>query len=183
MSSFSQLRVRCTAFLVCGLAWQSSQAVDVLSIDQAVGLALHGNPGLAEVQARATAAAQRPSQVGVLADPVLFLNAANLPVDSFDFTQEAMTQFQIGISQKLPWPGKLQLRAETARLTALSKQDAVREARLMLARDVKRSWWNLFYLDKALQHAGAAKIRRATGPDSAQTGRSQKGDDGFRDVG
>lgn len=150
MFSFLRRRGHFAFFLVCGLIWQNGQADATLSIEQAVSLALQGNPGLAEVQARAESAAQRPSQVGALPDPLLFLNALNLPLDSFDPTQEAMTQFQVGISQKLPWSGKLELRAEAARLTALSKQDAAIEARLMLARDVRRSWWNLFYLDRAL---------------------------------
>ncbi|RLJ22723.1 transporter [bacterium endosymbiont of Escarpia laminata] len=151
MFSFLQRHRRLALSLVCGLTWQSGPAAaGTLSIDQAVSLALQDNPGMAEVQARADAAAQRPGQVGALPDPVLSLNAANLPLDSFDLTQEAMTQLQLGISQKLPWPGKLELRAEAARLTALGKQDAAREARLMLARDVRRSWWNLFYLDRAL---------------------------------
>ncbi|MBL3534724.1 MAG: TolC family protein, partial [gamma proteobacterium endosymbiont of Lamellibrachia anaximandri] len=144
MFSFSQRRVRAAFLFVCGMVWQNSQAAATLSIDQAVSLALQGNPGLAEIEARAEAAAQRPSQVGALPDPVLSLNAANLPLDSFDLTQEAMTQFQVGISQKLPWSGKFELRAEAARLAALGKQDKAREARLMLARDVRRSWWNLF---------------------------------------
>ncbi|WP_177419624.1 TolC family protein [endosymbiont of Lamellibrachia barhami] len=150
MFSFSQRRVRAALLFVCGMVWQNSQAAGTLSIDQAVSLALQGNPGLAEIEARAEAAAQRPSQVGALPDPVLSFNVANLPLDSFDLTQEAMTQFQVGISQKLPWSGKLELRAEAARLAALGKQDKAREARLKLARDVKRSWWNLFYLDRAL---------------------------------
>lgn len=150
MFSSSQQRGCFALSLVCGLIWQNSQAAGALSIEQAVSLALQDNPNLAEVQARAEAAALRPSQVGALPDPVLSINAANLPVDSFNLTQEAMTQFQVGISQKLPWPGKLELRAEATRLTALGKQDASREAQLMLARDVRRSWWNLFYLDRAL---------------------------------
>jgi hypothetical protein len=37
-----------------------------------------------------------------LPDPVLRLGAANLPTDSFAFNQEAMTQFQVGLSQAIP---------------------------------------------------------------------------------
>ncbi|MCU7937455.1 MAG: TolC family protein [Candidatus Thiodiazotropha sp. (ex Dulcina madagascariensis)] len=150
MFSYLRRRGRFALSLIGCLIWQSGQANATFSIDQAVNLALQGNPSLAEVQARAEAAARQPSQAGALSDPVLFFNAVNLPLDSFDLTQEAMTQFQVGISQKLPWPGKLELRAEAMRLTALGKQEAVHEARLMLARDVRRNWWNLFYLDKAL---------------------------------
>ena len=150
MFSFSQRRGRIVLSLMFGLIWQHGQAADGLSIEQAVSLALQDSPGLAEVQARAEAAAQQPSQVGALPDPVLSLNAANLPIDTFALAQEAMTQLKVGISQKLPWPGKLELRAEASRLSALGKQDTASEARLILARDVRRSWWNLFYIDHAL---------------------------------
>lgn len=149
MFNLSCSRVCLTLVLGFSLVWQSAQATG-LSIEQAVEQALRGNPGLAEVQARAEAAAQQPSQAGALPDPVLSFNVANIPVDDFSLTREPMTQLQVGISQKLPWPGKLELRAEAKRLSALGKQEASSEARLMLTRDVRRSWWNLYYLDHAL---------------------------------
>ena len=80
------------------------------------------------------------------------LNAANLPLDSLSLSQEAMTQLQIGIQQSLPYPGTLALREELARHESQAAEREVAELRLKLARDVKTLWWNLFYLDRALEN-------------------------------
>ena len=46
---------------------------------------------------------------GALPDPRLTLGAANLPVDTFDTGQEAMTQATVGIIQRIPRGDSLQL--------------------------------------------------------------------------
>lgn len=92
----------------------AARAAELLSLEQAVAMALASNPSLAAIEARAQALATVPDQSGALPDPSLSLNLVNLPLDSFSFTQEAMTQFQIGISQVLPYPGKLALRSQMA---------------------------------------------------------------------
>lgn len=122
-----------------------------LSLQDAIKTALRDNPGLAEMRARAEAMAAIPSQVGSLPDPVISFNTLNLPVDTFDRSQEAMTQLQIGISQAFPFPGKLGLRRSAAEYEAAAAGNDVHEVRLLLIRDVKQTWWNLFYLDQALE--------------------------------
>ena len=57
---------------------------------------------------------------------------------------------EMGISQTIPFPGKLALRAKIAEQEALAAADSVDEARLRLVREVKQSWWRLFYYDRAL---------------------------------
>ncbi|ADE14815.1 outer membrane efflux protein [Nitrosococcus halophilus Nc 4] len=122
-----------------------------LGLQTAIETALQDNPGLAEMRTRAEAMAAIPSQVGTLPDPVISFNALNLPVDTFDRSQEAMTQLQVGISQEFPFPGKLGLRQSAAEYEAAAARHDVREMRLLLTRDVKQTWWNLFYLDQALE--------------------------------
>ncbi|MFQ5487350.1 MAG: TolC family protein, partial [Gammaproteobacteria bacterium] len=122
-----------------------------LSLDHAVAMALAGNPGLAAIEARARALEELPAQKGTLPDPQLLFNLMNLPVDTFSFSQEAMTQVQIGISQMLPYPGKLALQEEVATLEASAADDKVAEMRLRLVRDVRTLWWTLYYLDRALE--------------------------------
>lgn len=121
-----------------------------LSIAQAVALVQADNPGLAEMQARARAAAAIPSQLSTLPDPVLSFNAVNLPTNTFNLSQEAMTQLLVGLSQAVPFPGKLALKEEAATHEAEAVSHSVEEMRLSLIRDVKSSWWQLFYLDRAL---------------------------------
>tara|TARA_R110001599_G_scaffold353676_1_gene594998 strand:+ start:17196 stop:18845 length:1650 start_codon:yes stop_codon:yes gene_type:complete len=120
-----------------------------LTLDRAVDVALSGNPGLAKINARARALAEVPSQVGTLPDPVLSLNVLNAPVDTFSLSQEAMTQTQVGIGFTLPFPGKLSLREQAAGFEAKAARFDVDEMRLVLIRNVRTTWWNLFYLDRA----------------------------------
>lgn len=117
---------------------------------QAIALALHNNPSLAQMQQRYAAMSKIPSQRGSLADPVISFGAMNYPTENFDRGQEPMTQFQIGVSQSFPFPGKLGLRQEAAEFEAKAAYYAVEEMRLVLARNVSNHWWQVFYLDRAL---------------------------------
>ncbi len=124
---------------------------NILTLQSALDIAVQDNPSLAQIQARSEALAAIPSQVGTLPDPVISFNALNLPVDTFDLHQENMTQMQGGISQDIPFPGKLALREQAANYQAEAATYDVTEARFRLLRDVKKNWWALFYLDRALE--------------------------------
>ncbi len=134
--------------------WHEARAADTddthLTLNQAVDLALIGNPGLVEIKARAEAMAAIPSQAGALPDPTVNFDLQNLPTRNFDLHQEDMTMMGMSISQELPFPGKLRLREKIAEQEALAAADSVDEARLRLVREVKRNWWQLFYYDRAL---------------------------------
>jgi len=129
---------------------QASADEALLSLATAEQLAVQNNPALAAAGKRAEAMATIPSQVGSLPDPMLSLNALNLPVDSFSNTQETMTQMQVGFSQAIPFPGKLGLQAEAADHQAEIASQDQQEFRLLLVRNTRIHWWNLAYLDKAL---------------------------------
>ncbi len=121
-----------------------------LTLNLAIEQALSGNPGLAEIKARAEAMAAIPSQAGSLPDPQVNFDMLNVPTRSFDLRQEDMTMMGMGISQEIPFPGKLALREKIAEQEALAAADSVDEARLRLVREVKQNWWQLFYYDRAL---------------------------------
>ena len=59
---------------------------------------------------------------GSLEDPRLGLAVLNLPADTFSFDQEAMTQKQLFISQKVPWFGTLSLRSQRQARAASGQQ-------------------------------------------------------------
>jgi outer membrane protein TolC len=137
---------------VAGWTGESQQRLPVklLAIEDAIATTVDNNPSLAEMQARYEAMAEIPSQLGTLPDPILSLNAMNLPTDSFNVGQEAMTQMQIGISQVMPFPGKLSLKEEASEYEALAASNSVDEMRLSLISNTKSSWWQLHFLDRAL---------------------------------
>lgn len=142
-------------FLYWGLtaavhAGEETLSVQPLSMAAAANWAVRDNPGLAEMQARYEALLEIPSQLGALPDPVLSFNALNLPTDTFDLDQEAMTQLQVGLVQAFPFPGKLALKEEASKMDAQAAGHSVEEQKLRLISNVKRSWWQLYYLDHAL---------------------------------
>ena len=136
------------ALLVCSIAVGRDQTI--LTLQAATQLALTGNPGLAEIRARAEAMAAVPSQEGALPDPTLRVGALYLPTNSFNLRQDDFTMMEVGLSQEIPFPGKLALREKIAEQEALAAADSVDEARLRLVREVKQSWWRLFYYDRTL---------------------------------
>lgn len=135
--------------LACRIAAGADQAV--LSLQSATELAVQDNPDLAQIQARAQAMAAIPSQEGALPDPQLSFNAMNLPVDTFSLEKEDMAQLGFGISQAIPFPGKLALREQAAAFEAEAASQNVTELRWRLLSEVKKTWWLIFYLDHALQ--------------------------------
>ncbi|NOX50742.1 MAG: TolC family protein [Gammaproteobacteria bacterium] len=146
-----------------------TQASEVLFLNKAITETLNKNPGLASINARAKALAEIPVQVETLPDPVLSVNIANLPLENLSFTQEGMTQLQVGISQSLPYPGKLALRSEVAQQVATAASADVEEKRQQLVRDVKTVWWNLFYLDRALNVVARNQVLLAQFVNVAET--------------
>lgn len=152
MRTHDFLRLVAAMFMIIPPLWAAEpDTPGPLFLKQAEQQALATNPGLAAARASARAAAAVAPQVGSLPDPVLSLNAMNLPVDTWSTSQEAMTQMQFGLSQAIPFPGKLALKAEAARQDAAAASMDADERRLALIRNVRIYWWNLVYLDRAAE--------------------------------
>ncbi|MGZ4994628.1 MAG: TolC family protein, partial [Methylobacter sp.] len=129
----------------------SADDKEVLTLKSATEQAVRDNPDLAQMQSRAQAMAAIPSQMGALPDPEISFNAMSLPVNTFSTRQEDMTQLGAGISQAIPFPGKLALREQAAVFEAEAATHNVTEVRWRLLSEVKTTWWMLFYLDRAIE--------------------------------
>ncbi len=121
-----------------------------LTLEDAVELALTHNPGLAALDAQSDALGAVPPQAGALPDPILSLNAMNLPSDTFDFDQEPMTQLQVGVSQSIPFLGKRKLQRVAAENESRAAEALAAERRDALRGSVRSAWWRLFNFDRAL---------------------------------
>ncbi len=88
----------------CVLAAGVSPAVAQprLSLEEAVSLAQANDPWLRGSELRQEAARAEAVAAGQLPDPTVSLGLANLPVDTFDFNQEPMTRFNVGLAQVFP---------------------------------------------------------------------------------
>jgi len=141
---------RCLWLVALALPW-GAQAQDApLSLNQAVAQALAHNPNLAAIEARLTGLQAAVEPAGVLPDPKASLGVVNMPPGAPGLDRDPMTQVVVGVTQPLPYPGRLDLQRQIAQAKAAGGQAQLAEARLALAREVKLTWWHLAYLDRAL---------------------------------
>ncbi len=115
-----------------------------------IAIALENNPALREAQDQIRVSQEIPSQAGSLDDPVLRFALKNLPVDTFAFDQEPVTQKEIVISQKLPFPGKLGLRTEMAQKNVDIAEENLEELKHSVIRQVKQSYFELCFVLAAI---------------------------------
>ncbi len=87
-----------------GTAWAG------LSLEQAVAIAQEEDPWIDGNRFQQQALEARSTEAGSFPDPVISAGFANLPTDTFDFNQEAMSQFKIGVIQALPRGDSRELR-------------------------------------------------------------------------
>lgn len=120
-------------------------------LDQLIGEALANNPELRAARENVSAFEERPSQAEALENPRLGLGILNLPVDTFRFDQEPMTQKQIAVVQRFPFPGKLGIKGDIARKELEMAREDEGEKRNALIMQVKVAYWNLLFLQKALR--------------------------------
>ncbi len=95
------------------------------------------NPELIAARASHEAAVQRERPAGALDDPMLEVGFVNAPVPSLSFRRDDMTMKMLGLSQKLPYPGKRALREQVAAANSSSISSAVEETTNRIVRDVR----------------------------------------------
>ncbi len=83
-----------------------------LTLSQAIIFALEHDPWLSGSRFDQQATEAKAESAYQLPDPKFSLALANLPTDTFDFEQEAMTQLIVGVSQSYPRGDSRQLKRQ-----------------------------------------------------------------------
>lgn len=86
-----------------------------------------------------------------LSNPMLSLGVSNLPVPSFSFNKETMTEKMIGLSQEIPFPGKLKTMAESDRKEIEMAELEIREAKNQIRKQFIQSYNDLRYIRKSIE--------------------------------
>ena len=128
------------------------------SLDSLVARALVASPALIAARQRADAARARIGPAGARPDPTLMAGIQNQPLGREALTTSArgvdpMTMHMIGVSQTIPFPGKLALRTSAAQSDADAALAALDDARLGLIRDVRTAYYELAYVDESIRIA------------------------------
>jgi outer membrane protein TolC len=110
-------------------------------------LALEENPDIKAAEDTARAGAERIPQVTALPDPILRTKTLPEPVR----TAEGDNFFILGISQKLPVPAKLDTKGRIALEETRMALEQLQATRLRVIAGVKRSYFQVYVLDKSAE--------------------------------
>ncbi len=131
------------------------------ALDALIAHALAVSPALHAAMARVDAARARVGPTSTLPDPMLMLGIINEPLGTMAVASttngtmpttagpEPMTMRMIGVSQRMPYPGKLSLQRRSAEYGVEASQASLDAARRQLIRDVKVAFYEIAFIDQA----------------------------------
>ena len=144
-------RLVLTVCLVMALAETAvAQQQPVTSLQQLLEQLEKSNPEIRAAHFRFEAATKRPSQVSTLPEPKLTLVnfGVGQPFSSLNVSEFAYRG--IGISQEIPFPGKLALAAEEAQREADSERQNYKSIVLEKMSQLKTAYYDWYFVTKAI---------------------------------
>ena len=114
-------------------------------LQELIAEAARNNPEIRAASNALLAARHRVSPAGALDDPMLEAGVINAPLPDLRLNREEMTMKMLGLSQRLPFPGKRGLRRDVAAKDAESVAYAYQETANRVARDVQVAYFELAF--------------------------------------
>jgi outer membrane protein TolC len=127
------------------------------TLQDLINTAIEVSPKIKMLEMKKQAASNRVEQNSNLPDPMLTLGFANIPVNSFSFTQEPMTGKIVGLSQAFPFPGKLSEQADVNRKDVDIIEQEILDAKNEIRKNIIKSYNELLYIRKAKAIADSNK--------------------------
>jgi outer membrane protein, heavy metal efflux system len=129
-----------------------SHAGPVTPLSDLLAEAEKNNPQIEAARQGWQAAKQMPSQVSTLPDPQFNLQHVSVgsPRPFAGYTNSDFAYIGLGVSQDIPYPGKLRLKGEIAKRDADVSQQQVESVRRAVLAEVKGTYFQLAYLSKTL---------------------------------
>lgn len=137
------------AFFVYSLVSDATSCKIPLSLSEAEYLAIFTAPELKQLRANANSLDQQSVAEGQLPDPQLMAGLANVPTDTFSFTQDDMTMVQFGLRQSFAPGHSLTIKSKKTRALAKAEQQKIQEQSAILLRNLREIWLDLYYWQQA----------------------------------
>ncbi|MEO2048719.1 MAG: TolC family protein [Pirellulales bacterium] len=112
-----------------------------------IGIALAQNPAIQAARMEVESLAQRVPQAASLQDPTLATIIATEPIQTAAGQQDLSLQAR----QKLPWLGKLAVRAEVAEQQVQMGRAQLASVELSVVEKVKRAYYRLYFVQQAIR--------------------------------
>ena len=133
------------SFSLAGAEERPPGGQEATQLDDLIEEAISSNPELAAARAEVQASQSRIEPAGALDNPMLEAGLVSVPLNPVSLSREEMTMQMLGVSQRLPFPGKRELRREVARAEAVSVELGLQESINRLVRDVRMVWEELVF--------------------------------------
>lgn len=137
--------------LLAGIALPAADFPTPLStlLDEAA----RSNPDIQATRLGWQAATQVPSQVSTLPDPQVTLQhfSVGSPRPFAGYSNSDFAYVGFGISQDLPYPGKLKLRGEAAQQDAAISRNKLEAVRRSVLQQVKEAYYQIAYVQQTLE--------------------------------
>ncbi len=131
----------------------NAQSAPATSLQELLNEAEQNNPQIQAARLAWVAAKQVPSQASALPDPQVQIQQMNVgsPLPFAGYTNNNFAYFGLGVSQDLPYPGKLRLKGEIAKQDAAAAQQQYAAVRRDVLAGVKSEYFQIAYLSETLQ--------------------------------
>jgi outer membrane protein, heavy metal efflux system len=115
--------------------------------------ATRSNPDIQATRLGWQAATQVPSQVSTLPDPQVTVQhfSVGSPRPFAGYSNSDFAYVGFGISQDLPYPGKLKLKGEAAQQDAAISRDKLETVRRAVLQQVKEAYYQIAYVQQTLE--------------------------------
>jgi cobalt-zinc-cadmium efflux system outer membrane protein len=130
----------------------TSHTGPITPLSELLAEAEKNNPQIEAARQGWQAAKQVPTQVSTLPDPEFNLQHVSVgsPRPFAGYTNSDFAYLGLGVSQDIPYPGKLRLKGEIAKREADVSQQQIESVRRAVLAELKASYFHLAYLSKTL---------------------------------
>ncbi len=143
--------LRVVAIVIAASSIITNTFADSLSLDQAIFQAVQNDDWLVSSKLKESALRDEATSNLSLPDPVMSIGVANLPTDNWNFDQENMTQFKVGVTQQFPEGDSRKVKARKSVLMAEINPYQRHERKAQLTRTVSHLWLDGYFAMKSIQ--------------------------------
>jgi len=135
-----------------GKSWAAPQIANqqTLSLQQAMSYAVDNDPWLKGNKRNEQALLAESIADGELPDPSLSVGLLNLATDTFDFDQEPMSQFKVGLAQTFPRGDTLKLKRRQKREQSAAYPFLREDRKARVALKVRLLWLDTFLAQQSV---------------------------------
>lgn len=133
-----------------GVAAAQSVSYEAPGLRAYVREVLNRNSGYRAATDQLAATTEEIPPAGALPDPMVTLGVMSVPIPSFDFPREPMTQIPVMVQQRFPFPGKQGASTAVARADSAVSDEMRGMARATLAVTAAQAYYDLAYARTAL---------------------------------